>query len=56
MPMIESAIDLGSREAGANAEAMQRLVADLNETADQVRLGGGPAARATSVAGKIAAP
>jgi len=45
MPMIESAIDLGSHEAGANAEAMRRLVEDLNETVDRVRLGGGQAAR-----------
>ena len=45
MPMIESAIDLRSREAGANAETMRALVADLNETVDRVRLGGGQAAR-----------
>ena len=45
MPVIDSAIDLRSRESGANAEAMRRLVADLNETVDRVRLGGGQAAR-----------
>jgi 3-methylcrotonyl-CoA carboxylase beta subunit len=45
MPVIDSAIDLRSREAGSNAEAMRRLVGDLNETVDRVRLGGGQAAR-----------
>jgi 3-methylcrotonyl-CoA carboxylase beta subunit len=45
MPVIDSAIDLRSREAGSNAEAMRRLVAGLNETVDRVRLGGGQAAR-----------
>src|SRR5208337_2588537 len=33
MPMIESAIDLRSREARANADTMRKLVADLGETA-----------------------
>src|SRR5271163_3478875 len=45
MPVIESAIDLRSRAAGANAEAMRKLVAGLNETVARVRLGGGQAAR-----------
>src|SRR3712207_8257986 len=45
MPMIESALDLRSPEARANAEAMRGLVADLRETAERVRLGGGQAAR-----------
>src|SRR4029453_19511209 len=45
MPMIESTLDLRSPEARANAEAMRGLVADLRETAERVRLGGGQAAR-----------
>src|SRR3712207_9540613 len=45
MPMIESALDLRSPEARANAEAMRGLVADLRETAERVRLGGGQSAR-----------
>src|SRR5258705_11173496 len=45
MPIIESAIDLGSHEARANAETMRELVADLRETAQNVRLGGGQTAR-----------
>src|SRR6478752_3297161 len=45
MPIIESAIDLRSHEARANAEAMRALVADLRETAQNVRLGGGQTAR-----------
>src|SRR6476660_3231623 len=45
MPMIESAIDLRSHEARANAETMRELVADLSETAQNVRLGGGQMAR-----------
>ncbi len=45
MPMIESAIDLRSREARANADTMRNLVADLGETAQRVRLGGGETAR-----------
>jgi len=45
MPMIESAIDLRSHEARANAETMRELVADLRETAQNVRLGGGQTAR-----------
>jgi 3-methylcrotonyl-CoA carboxylase beta subunit len=54
MPVIDSAIDLRSREAGSNAEAMRRLVADLNATVDRVRLGGGPAARERHIArGKL---
>src|SRR5258707_7931364 len=45
MPMIESTIDLRSHEARANAETMRELVADLRETAQNVRLGGGQTAR-----------
>src|SRR5919112_1383901 len=45
MPMIESALDLRSPEARANAEAMRGLVTDLRESAERVRLGGGQAAR-----------
>ena len=35
MPTIESALDLRSPEARANAEAMRGLVADLRETAER---------------------
>jgi 3-methylcrotonyl-CoA carboxylase beta subunit len=45
MPMIESALDLRSPEARANAETMRGLVADLRQTAESVRLGGGQVAR-----------
>src|SRR4051812_37212716 len=45
MPMIESALDLRSPEARANAEAMRGLVADLRGTAERVRLGGGQVTR-----------
>jgi 3-methylcrotonyl-CoA carboxylase beta subunit len=45
MPTIESALDLRSPEARANAEAMLGLVADLRQNAEQVRLGGGQVAR-----------
>jgi 3-methylcrotonyl-CoA carboxylase beta subunit len=45
MPTIESALDLRSPEARANADTMRGLVADLRETAERVRLGGGQAAR-----------
>jgi 3-methylcrotonyl-CoA carboxylase beta subunit len=45
MPIIESALDLRSPEARANAETMRALVEDLRRTAEAVRLGGGQAAR-----------
>ncbi|TPG59830.1 methylcrotonoyl-CoA carboxylase [Roseomonas nepalensis] len=45
MPVIETAVDLRSPEAVANAEAMRALVEDLRRTAGAVRLGGGQAAR-----------
>jgi 3-methylcrotonyl-CoA carboxylase beta subunit len=45
MPVIESALDLRSPEAAANADAMRALVADLRATAERVRQGGGPEAR-----------
>ncbi len=45
MPVIETAVDLRSPEAHANAETMRGLVADLRETAKRVRLGGGQAVR-----------
>src|SRR3712207_6142738 len=45
MPTIESALDLRSPDARANAEAMRGMVADLREAADRVRQGGGQAAR-----------
>src|SRR5271166_3952402 len=55
MPMIESAIDLRSREARANADTMRNLVADLGETAQRVRLGGGETARKRHLSrGKLA--
>jgi 3-methylcrotonyl-CoA carboxylase beta subunit len=43
--MLESTIDLRSRDAQANAEAMRGLVADVRATSDRVRLGGGQTAR-----------
>ncbi|NKC30862.1 carboxyl transferase domain-containing protein [Falsiroseomonas selenitidurans] len=46
MPMIETALDLRSAECRANAARMQALVDDLRGVAEQVRLGGGEAARA----------
>jgi 3-methylcrotonyl-CoA carboxylase beta subunit len=45
MPTIESAHDLRSPEANANAETMRALVADLRNTAERLRLGGGQTAR-----------
>src|SRR3712207_6872560 len=45
MPTIESALDLRSPDARANAEAMRGMVADLREAADRVRQGGGQSAR-----------
>src|SRR3954471_8176545 len=45
MPVIESALDLRSPGARANAEAMRELGADLRQTAERVRQGGGQAAR-----------
>ncbi|HWX51036.1 MAG TPA: carboxyl transferase domain-containing protein [Roseomonas sp.] len=45
MPVIESALDLGSAESRANAEAMRALVRDLRATAERVRRGGGETAR-----------
>jgi 3-methylcrotonyl-CoA carboxylase beta subunit len=45
MPIIESALDLGSPEGRANAETIRGLVTDLRNTAESVRLGGGQVAR-----------
>ncbi|HEY4044544.1 MAG TPA: carboxyl transferase domain-containing protein [Rhodopila sp.] len=45
MPTIESALDLRTPEANANAETMRALVADLRNTAEHVRLGGGQTVR-----------
>jgi len=45
MPVIESALDLGSAESRTNAEAMRALVQDLRATAERVRRGGGEASR-----------
>jgi 3-methylcrotonyl-CoA carboxylase beta subunit len=44
-PLIGTASDTRSPEYQANAEAMGALVADLRQTADRIRLGGGEAAR-----------
>jgi len=46
MPVIETALDTRSPEFRANTEAMAALVADLRRIADQIRQGGGEAARA----------
>jgi len=46
MPVIETALDARSPEFRANTEAMAALVTDLRRTADQIRQGGGEAARA----------
>jgi len=46
MPAIETTIDARSPEFRTNAEAMQALVADLRQTVDRIRSGGGEAARA----------
>src|SRR3712207_2694981 len=54
MPTIESALDLRSPDARANAEAMRGMVADLREAEQRVRLGGGEAARERHLArGKL---
>ncbi|RBP17647.1 3-methylcrotonyl-CoA carboxylase beta subunit [Roseiarcus fermentans] len=54
MPTLESAVDLHSPEARANAEAMRGLVADLRDTVERVRLGGGEDARRKHLArGKL---
>ena len=45
MPTIESDIDLRSPEARTNDRAMRALVADLRDTAERVRVGGGAPAR-----------
>src|SRR5580692_6552814 len=45
MPIIDSAIDTRSDEFRANADAMAALVAELRETVDAIRQGGGEAAR-----------
>src|SRR5580692_4205069 len=45
MPIIDSAIDTRSDEFRANAAAMTGLVAELRETVDAIRQGGGEAAR-----------
>jgi len=54
VPTLESAVDLHSPEARANAEAMRGLVADLRDTVERVRLGGGEDARRKHLArGKL---
>ncbi|CAH2604197.1 Biotin-dependent 3-methylcrotonyl-coenzyme A carboxylase beta1 subunit [Rhodovastum atsumiense] len=45
MPVLDTAIDTASPEFRANAEAMRALVADLRQSVDAVRQGGGEAAR-----------
>jgi 3-methylcrotonyl-CoA carboxylase beta subunit len=54
MPTLDTALDARSPGFRANAAAMAALVADLRERADQVRQGGGEAARARHLArGKL---
>ena len=54
MPTLDTALDARSPEFRANAAAMAALVADLRERVDQVRQGGGEAARARHLArGKL---
>ena len=54
MPTLKSAVDLHSPESRANAEAMRGLVADLRDTVERVRLGGGEDARRKHLArGKL---
>ncbi|MGD0103832.1 MAG: carboxyl transferase domain-containing protein [Rhodopila sp.] len=45
MSTIESALDLRSPDASANAEAMRGLVANLRDTVERARLGGGQSVR-----------
>ena len=45
MPIIPQSVDARSAEFATNAEAMRAVVADLQETACRVRLGGGQVAR-----------
>ncbi|MEJ1977080.1 MAG: carboxyl transferase domain-containing protein [Acetobacteraceae bacterium] len=45
MPVLDSMIDPRAPDYAANAEAMQSLVGALRQTVDQIRQGGGPAAR-----------
>ena len=45
MPTIETAVDLKSPQAEANAAAMRELAADLRQTVERARLGGGEEAR-----------
>ena len=44
MPVLDTIIDTRSHDYRINAEAMQRLVVDLRQTADRIRQGGGEAA------------
>ena len=54
MPTLDTALDARSPEFQANAAAMAALVADLRARVDQVRQGGGEAARARHLArGKL---
>ncbi len=54
MAVLKSAVNTRSAEFRANAETMQRLVEDLRAQVDQVRAGGGAAAREKHVArGKL---
>lgn len=54
MPTLKSAINVSSDQYRANAEIMQRIVADLRQKTAAVAAGGGEAARAKHVArGKL---
>ena len=45
VPTIETALDLKSPQADANAAAMWELVADLRKAVERARIGGGEDAR-----------
>jgi 3-methylcrotonyl-CoA carboxylase beta subunit len=45
MPVLRSRLDVRSAEFAANAERMRTLVADLRAKVEEIRLGGGTAAR-----------
>jgi 3-methylcrotonyl-CoA carboxylase beta subunit len=54
LPTLESAVDLHSPQSRANAGAMRELIADLRDTVERVRLGGGEEARKKHLArGKL---
>ena len=54
MPVLETALDVRTPEAQANATAMQALLDDLRARADRIRQGGGESARKRHLArGKL---